>query len=127
MTASQRVLLIDDDPMLVGLLQHKLVANDYDVEVAGDGETGLSTARTTPPDLIVLDMMLPGINGRQVLRELKADPSLESIPVLVLTARGGEADVVDGLKSGAADYLRKPFNPDELVARLARLASETAG
>lgn len=126
MNASPRVLLIDDDPMLVGLLQHKLRANDYQVETARDGETGLDAARAKRPDIIVLDLMLPGMDGRQVLRELKSNPSLAHIPVVVLTARRTESDVVDGLKSGASDYLSKPFSPDELVARLARLAKSPA-
>ena len=119
MSASAMVLVIDDDPVLLAVVRHKLAGCGYRVVTAADGAIGLSQARAEKPDLIVLDMMMPTLDGRQVLNELQADSVLASVPVIVLTARRGEHDVIEALQRG--DYLAKPFSPDELVARIARL------
>jgi DNA-binding response OmpR family regulator len=113
---SERVLLIEDDPSIVAGLELNLSLEGYQVLTAGDGESGYRLAVDKAPDLILLDIMLPGLNGLEVLRrlrELDAD-----VPVLILTARGDEADKVLGLTLGADDYISKPFNLGELRARI---------
>lgn len=121
MSSSPNVLVIDDDALVCDILKHKLTAKGYKVTTAGDGAAGLARARVSPPGLIVLDMMMPMMTGREVLQDLRADPALRDIPVIMLTARRGEGDVVDALELGAADFVSKPFRPDELVARVSRL------
>ncbi len=114
--ASERVLVIEDDPSIVAGLQLNLALEGYEVVAAADGESGLRLAEQQPPDLVVLDIMLPGMNGLEVLRRLRQrDPE---VPVLILTARGDEADKVLGLQLGADDYISKPFSLTELRARL---------
>jgi DNA-binding response OmpR family regulator len=115
------ILVIDDDPMLVKLLDYRLRHRGYTVLAAEDGETGLSLARERTPSLIVLDGMLPGIGGFDVLRTLRESPETAPIPVIMLTARGQEQDVLTGLKLGAEDYIVKPFIPDELLLRIDRV------
>jgi two-component system alkaline phosphatase synthesis response regulator PhoP len=115
------VLVVDDDPLLVDLVTHKLQARGFRVESAADGVAGLERARALKPDLVVLDQMMPMMDGREVLRELHADPDLSSVPIVMLTARRGESDVVNALALGASDFIPKPFSPDELAARVQRL------
>jgi DNA-binding response OmpR family regulator len=116
-----QVLVIDDDPLILTILEHKLRARGCQVASAADGASGLAQARASPPDLIVLDMMMPIMDGWQVLQDLRTDPRLAAVPVIMLTARRGDSDVVGALDLGAADYVAKPFSPDELVARVTRL------
>lgn len=116
-----RVLIADDDPFLRELLMHKLSAAGYVVFVAEDGGDALAQCREHKPDLAVLDAMMPIADGFEVLRRLKADPATAGLPIIMLTALRREEDVVGALKLGAADYLVKPFIPDELVARIGRL------
>lgn len=118
---SSRILIADDDPLLRSLLQHKLVQAGYQVFIAADGGEALSEMEARAPDLIVLDAMMPVVDGFEVLRRLKADPVRARTPVIMLTALRREQDIVGGLELGAADYLVKPFIPDELVARIRRL------
>ncbi len=113
---SERVLLIEDDPSIVAGLQLNLSLEGYEVLTAADGESGYRLAREKPPDLILLDIMLPGVNGLEVLRRLRQIDA--DVPVLILTARGEEADKVLGLTLGADDYISKPFNLGELRARI---------
>ena len=120
---TSKVLLIDDDPLILALLSHKLNARGFVVDTAEDGATGLERASAGRPDLIVLDMMMPVLDGRAVLQELRRDPALRETPVIVLTSRSREADVVDMLRLGASDYLVKPFSPDELTVRIERLVN----
>lgn len=116
MMASELVLLIEDDPSIVAGLQLNLSLEGYEVLTASDGETGYQLAVARQPDLVLLDVMLPGMHGLEVLRRLREfDPEM---PVLVLTARGEEADKVLGLQLGADDYISKPFNLPELRARI---------
>jgi DNA-binding response OmpR family regulator len=116
-----QVLVIDDDPLILTILEHKLRARGCRVATAADGASGLAQARASRPDLIVLDMMMPIMDGWQVLQELRTDAPLAAVPVVMLTARRGDSDVVGALDLGAADYVPKPFSPDELVARVTRL------
>ena len=116
-----RILIADDDPLLRALLQHKLAAEDHQVLVAEHGGEVPPLAVEQAPDLIVLDAMMPVMDGFEVLRRLKAAPDTRHIPVIMLTALKREQDVVGGLQLGAADYLAKPFIPDELVQRIRRV------
>ena len=111
-----RILVIDDDPAVTGLLRRGLAYEGYAVVTAASGEAGLALARETPPDLVVLDRMMPGLDGMAVLARLRAaDPQL---PVLFLTARDAPTDEVEGLRAGADDYIVKPFTFDVLLARI---------
>jgi DNA-binding response OmpR family regulator len=114
-----RILVIDDDPGLTGVLRRGLSYEGFDVAAAGSGEEGLARARERYPDLVILDVMMPGLDGLQVLRRLRAaDPRL---PVLLLTARDAPADEVAGLQGGADDYVTKPFTFEVLLARVRAL------
>src|SRR5512141_166057 len=115
---SNRVLLIDDDARLVEMLGGYLRARGYQVDSCGDGESGLQTLRRADYDAVVLDIMLPGIDGLEVCRRARAR---SQVPILMLTARGDDMDRIVGLELGADDYLPKPFNPRELLARLAAI------
>jgi two-component system response regulator ResD len=114
------VLLVDDEPTITEVLAHYLERAGYDTRVAGDGHVALELARDRRPDLVVLDLMLPGLDGLEVMRRLQAadDGSLNRLPVILLTARGEESDRIIGLRLGADDYVVKPFSPKELVARV---------
>ena len=114
--AHERVLLIEDDPAIVAGLELNLSLEGYEVLTAADGENGYRLAVDRAPDLILLDIMLPGANGLEVLRRLRKIDA--DVPVLILTARGEEADKVLGLTLGADDYISKPFNLGELRARI---------
>lgn len=116
-----KILIADDDPILIEILKFRLEGAGYTVEVARDGEQALEAARTVRPDLIVLDSMMPVVSGPEVLTELKDDPELDRVPVVMLTARDGDADIVSSLKAGAAEYLTKPFIPQELLVRISGL------
>ena len=113
-----RILVVDDDARLAASLRRALAYEDYAVEVAPDGPSALVAARDRPPDLVVLDVMLPGLDGVEVCRRLRAGSNL---PILMLTARDAISDRVDGLDAGADDYLVKPFAYDELLARVRAL------
>ncbi len=110
-----RILVVDDEPHIVELVRYNLVQEGYDVLAAGDGEAALGRARAERPDLIVLDLMLPGTDGLEVCRQLRRETA---IPIIMLTAKGGELERVVGLELGADDYVTKPFSPRELVARV---------
>jgi two-component system, OmpR family, response regulator MprA len=113
------ILVIDDDPKILSLMQRGLAFEGYAVTLAGDGEEALLMARDRPPDLVVLDVMLPGLDGVEVCRRLRA--SARHLPILMLTARDRVPDRVAGLDAGADDYLVKPFAFDELTARIRAL------
>ena len=114
----KRVLVVDDEKDLLELISYNLNRNGFDVTTAADGHAALAAARKEKPDLIVLDLMLPGIDGTEVTRQLKADSGTANIPVVMLTAKGEETDVVVGLTIGADDYVTKPFSMKILLARL---------
>jgi DNA-binding response OmpR family regulator len=113
-----KILLIEDEPDILELLEYNLTREGYKVEASQDGEEGLQKARRNNPDLVLLDLMLPGLDGIEVCRALKGDASTKAIPVIMVTAKGDESDVVLGLGVGADDYMSKPFSPRELVARV---------
>ena len=112
------ILVIDDEPDLVELVEFNLKKDGYEVIGARNGQTGLEIAQKHLPDLIVLDLMMPGIDGLEVCRQLRADNRTKQIPMIMLTAKSAEADRVVGLELGADDYVTKPFSPRELVARV---------
>ena len=116
-----RVLIIEDSADIAELIKHYLDRAGYDAVVHGSGRDGLVAARQSPPDLVILDVMLPGMDGMQVCQALRAEPTTSTLPILMLTARGEEADRVRGLELGADDYVTKPFSPKELVARVGAL------
>jgi DNA-binding response OmpR family regulator len=118
----ERVLVIDDDVGLCELVEEYLGPEGYDVEAVHNGERGLDRALASDHSLVVLDVMLPGMNGFDVLRRIRAK---SGIPVLMLTARGDDVDRIVGLEIGADDYLSKPFNPRELVARIRAILRRT--
>ncbi|MGI6208645.1 MAG: response regulator transcription factor [Anaerolineae bacterium] len=119
----QRILLIEDDAHLARLIGLALGKEGYQVTIQGNGTLGLETAEKEQPDLVVLDIMLPGLDGWEVCRRIKAS---SNIPVLILTARVTEDDVLKGFSCGADDYLRKPFSLAELRARIASLLRRSA-
>jgi DNA-binding response OmpR family regulator len=128
--AKRRVLVVDDERDIVDLLKYNLSKNGYQPLVAGDGAEALEIAQREHPDLIVLDLMLPGLSGTEVARRLKADPQTANIPIVMLTAKGEETDIVVGLTLGADDYVTKPFSIKVLLARLTsvlRRAETTSG
>jgi DNA-binding response OmpR family regulator len=113
--AQETILVVDDEPAIVQVIRERLEKEGYRVRAAGDGRAALEAAGDEQPDLVILDLMLPEIDGFEVLRRLRQGPDL---PVIVLTARDDDVDIVVGLELGADDYVVKPFNPRELVARV---------
>src|SRR6058998_2955959 len=120
-TTMKRVLIIEDDKDIVELVRYNLANEGFQVSAALDGMMGLATLKKTPPDLLLLDLMLPKLSGLEICREIRRDDSLNRLPILMLTARGEEADRVVGLEMGADDYVTKPFSPRELLARVKAL------
>jgi DNA-binding response OmpR family regulator len=121
MNDTRTILVCDDDPLLIELMEFRLRAKGFDVAVARDGAEALQKAEEVRPAAVVLDAMMPRVDGFEVLSRLKANAALADIPVIMLTARKSENDIVSALDKGADDYLVKPFIPDELMARLSRL------
>lgn len=113
-----RILIVDDDDLLRAVLQYRLFADGHDVMALEDGARVLQTVQECRPDLIVLDAMMPVMDGFEILRRLKSGPSPDPTPVIMLTALKREADIVGALELGAADYLAKPFIPYELSQRI---------
>jgi two-component system phosphate regulon response regulator PhoB len=112
------VLVVEDEPDIRNLLVHHLTRDGFRCRTAATGAEALARVRTATPDLIVLDLMLPGFDGLEVCRRLRADPATAALPIIMLTAKADEVDRVVGLEMGADDYLAKPFSPKELVARV---------
>src|SRR6201981_1032430 len=110
----KRILVVEDDKDIIELVRYNLEKNGYQVGATGDGATGLAQLRKAPPDLLLLDLMLPKLSGLEICKEIRRDPALNRLPILMLTARGEEADRVIGLEMGADDYVTKPFSPREL-------------
>jgi two-component system phosphate regulon response regulator PhoB len=119
--ANEKILIVDDEEDVLELVRYNLDKNGYKVETAATGEQAIAKARAKLPDLIILDLMLPGIDGLDVCKKLKDDTKTQNIPVIMLTAKGEETDVVTGLELGADDYVTKPFSPKVLVARIRRV------
>jgi two-component system, OmpR family, alkaline phosphatase synthesis response regulator PhoP len=123
----KRVLVVDDDKEVVRLMQAYLERAGYGVLVAYEGETAVSLLRQEKPDLLLLDLMLPGLDGWAITQIMRRDPELAAIPIIMLTARVDDMDKIAGLEMGADDYVTKPYNPREVVARVrARLRSSDA-
>ncbi len=118
MMSNQTVLVVEDEEDVVELLRYNLTRNGYRVETVMNGPDAVSKTTTLQPDLILLDLMLPGMDGLEVCRTLKKDGRTERIPIIMVTAKGDEADVVTGLEMGADDYVTKPFSPRVLLARV---------
>jgi len=123
---SKKVLIIEDERDIRDLVAHYLTKEGYKVEPALDGAKGLSLAKTLNPDVIILDIMLPEMDGLEVCKKLRADPKTAAVPIIMLTAKGEETDKIVGLELGADDYLTKPFSPKELTARVKALLRRTA-
>jgi two-component system phosphate regulon response regulator PhoB len=121
----KRVLLIEDDRDIVELVRYNLEREGFQVAAATDGASGLAQIRKTPPDILLLDLMLPKLSGLDICKEIRRDSTLNRLPILMLTARGEEADRVVGLEMGADDYVTKPFSPRELGARVKALLRRT--
>ena len=121
-----RILVVDDDQKIVRLIRSYLEKAGFNVFTAFDGETALHTLRREQPDLVVLDLMLPDRDGWDITRIIRADPSLAKTPVIMLTARVEDTDKITGLELGADDYITKPFNPREVVARVKAVLRRTA-
>ena len=116
--AKERILVVDDEEDILELVRFNLAREGYPVICTTSGEETLKIVQREHPDLVVLDLMLPGIDGLDVAKALKNDPKTKDIPIIMLTAKGEEADIVTGLELGADDYLTKPFSPRILVARV---------
>jgi two-component system alkaline phosphatase synthesis response regulator PhoP len=114
----ETILAVDDEEDILELVEYNLVKEGYNVITAATGEAALQSAMDDLPDIILLDLMLPGVDGLEVCRKLKSDVSTSNIPVIMLTAKGSEADVIVGLEMGADDYITKPFSPRILTARV---------
>jgi DNA-binding response OmpR family regulator len=121
---SKKILVVDDEPKIVEICKDYLHAAGFDVVTAGDGAQGLAQARLQKPDLVVLDLMLPGMDGLDVCRSLRREGN---VPIIMLTARIEEADKLVGLELGADDYITKPFSPRELVARVRTVLRRAGG
>jgi DNA-binding response OmpR family regulator len=126
MARRKKILVVDDERELAELVAMNLQRNGYDAITAHDGATGLELARKQKPDLVVLDVMMPGLSGREVTLALKQDPDTASMPILMLTARTEETDIIVGLSMGADDYVTKPFSMKVLMARIAAVLRRKA-
>lgn len=124
---AQRILVVDDDRQIVRLVKAYLEESGYTVFTAYDGEDAMRVLRHERPDLVVLDIQLPGRDGWEITRRLRADAQLASVPVLMLTARVEDTDKIMGLELGADDYMTKPFNPREVVARVRAILRRAQG
>jgi two-component system alkaline phosphatase synthesis response regulator PhoP len=116
--ATERILVVDDEEDLLELIRYNLSKEGYQVQCVATGEVAIQVARTQLPDLILLDLLLPAVDGLGVCKILKGDPKTQHIPIMMVTAKTEEADVVSGLELGADDYITKPFSPRVLLARI---------
>ncbi len=114
----KKIIVVEDEPDIVDVVTYNLNREGYSVLAAQRGDEGLNLIRSEAPDLVLLDLMLPGMDGLSICRQMKSDGSLRDIPIIIASAKGEESDVVIGLEMGADDYLAKPFSPRELLARI---------
>jgi len=112
------VLVVEDEPDIRSLIVHHLEREGFRCRTAASGDEALARLRSTPPDLVVLDLMLPGMDGLEVCRRVRADPAIATVPIIMLTAKDSEIDIVVGLELGADDYVTKPYSTRELLARI---------
>lgn len=115
---SRKILIVDDEVYILHILDFSLGAEGYEVITAADGEEALEKARTEKPDLVVLDVMMPKVDGFEACRRLKNDPETRELPVILLTAKGREVDRKMGIEVGADDYMVKPFSPSKLIQKI---------
>lgn len=118
---SHRIVLAEDEPQIARLTSFKLEKEGFEVIWEKDGGAALESIKNNHPDLVLLDIMMPVMNGYQVLKKMKEDDDIKNIPVIMLTAKGQERDVVKGIEMGAEDYIVKPFRPAELTARIKKI------
>jgi DNA-binding response OmpR family regulator len=123
--ADASVLVVDDDPVVRRMLQLSFESEGFHVLTAGDGLEGLEQIRSGHPDVVVLDIMMPKLDGMKVMRELNADEELKGTPVILLSAKATSLDIELGLKAGAADYVTKPCDPIDLIDRVRSLLAKT--
>jgi len=121
---SKRILIVDDEPSIVISLEFLMRREGFEVSAARDGEEGLSAIRALRPDLVILDVMMPRLNGFEVCEAVRADPTLSDVRILMLTAKGREAEINKGLAVGANAYIPKPFSTHELVGRVHSLLGD---
>ena len=122
-----RILVVDDEPDVLDLVTYNLARAGFQTDTASDGAEALRQARATAPDLILLDLMLPEMDGLEVCKLLRRDARTSAIPIIMLTARASEVDRIVGLELGATDYVPKPFSPRELVLRVKKRLEQNAG
>lgn len=118
MNNGKKIIVIEDEPDIQEVIVHNLLRDGYQVDATLNGERGLELVRSLEPDLVLLDLMLPGLDGVEICRRIKADPRTRTVSIIMVTARGEESDVVLGLGLGADDYVCKPFSPRELMERV---------
>ena len=116
--AKEKILIVDDEEDILELVRFNLKKEGYKTMLATTGEQALDIAGNNQVDLIILDLMLPGIDGLEVTRIIRNDPEIQTVPIVMLTAKGDESDIITGLELGANDYMSKPFSPKELIARI---------
>lgn len=116
--AREKILVVDDEQDILDLVSYNLKKEGYNVVAVTSGEEAISAARSASPDLVLLDLMLPGVDGLEVCKTLKYDPQTNRIPIIMITAKGEESDIITGLELGADDYIAKPFSPKVLIARV---------
>ena len=122
---AKKIVLAEDEPQIAKLVEFKLKKEGYQVTWKKNGEESLKAIKEEKPDLILLDVMMPVMDGYEVLRQVKEDEQLRDIPVIMLTARAQERDVVKGIGSGAEDYITKPFHPAELLVRVKKILARS--
>ncbi len=116
--AGRKILVIDDEPGIIDIVETNLIGEGFEVLSASDGKEGLAKIKSDNPELVVLDVMMPEMDGWQVLKELEKDPETAGIPVIMLTAKAADEDYIYGLEEGAVEYITKPFFPQELINRI---------
>jgi len=124
---AHRILIVDDEPSIVISLQFLMTREGYEVALAGDGEAALQAIQANPPDLVILDVMMPKLNGFDVCQRIRSDPRWQAVRVLMLTAKGREVEMARGLALGADAYVTKPFSTKDLVAEVRRLLQPAGG
>ncbi len=121
-----RVLVVDDDPQVLKLLRLNFEMEGYDVDAATDGSEALAAAARRRPDAVVCDVMMPGMDGLEVVRRIREDPELADIPIVVVSAKAQRSDMREGVKAGADEYVTKPFDPQDVLDAVARLLDSGA-
>lgn len=122
-----KILVVDDDEIVARTIDRALRRHNYQTTLARSGVEALKSARRHAPDMVILDVLMPGMDGFQVCQEMRRDPRLSGLPVLFLTAKDKESDVIEGLRAGGDDYIVKPFNPEELILRIRAILRRTQG